>query len=468
MRIVIFGAGEVYRKYKPCLNKEISVVAFLDNNREKWGTYLDGVQIHNPVDILNLEYDKIVLLSVRAHEMKEQLFSLGVEKEKICYKEEFNRFFGGTTPTVYGTGIGKQMGKKIAIVTTDIDYNGGTLAAIYAAQALKYCGYGVCMIVPGGNKLLIDTIVKEGISIYIYSSLPYLYNEEIQSINSCDAVIVNVFQMLKCACEISKVRPTIWWIHEASDRISTHYSRTKHLYPQYANAGSFQKVNIYGVSKIAVDAFNEQYPSRAIKVLEFGIPDERVSGKSVKTRKKIFAIIGSIIELKNQRLFLETIKGLSQEERRGIECWIIGKCGNAPYAKEFQEEAKLFPQVKLCGELNREELQEAFKYIDVVLCTSLEETMSIAVIEGMMNGKICVTSDKTGIASYVNDGINGFVFRNNDVECLLKIVRKIIDQDDWDGMREKARETYEKFFTMSKFAHRLLNAISETIEQWNK
>lgn len=293
--------------------------------------------------------------------MKEQLLSLGIEEEKICYKEELNRLLGGTVPIQYGRDIEKYEGTKIAIVPTDMDYNGGTMAAIYAAHALKTKGYAVCMIVPGANEVLIESIVKMDISLYVYSALPYMDKAEIGCIESCDAVIVNVFQMLRCVCGISKIKPTIWWIHEASDRTSFLYTRTKRLHPQYADVRNFEKANIYAVSKIALDAFHEQYPDRTVKTLTFGVPDERVI-EGVKTEKKIFAIIGAISELKNQLFFLEGLKRLSEKERSQIECWLIGKCGNSSYAKQFLEVAKLFPQVKLCGEMNREELKEAFKW----------------------------------------------------------------------------------------------------------
>ena len=101
-------------------------------------------------------------------------------------------------------------------------------------------------------------------------------------------------------------------------------------------------------------------------------------------------------------------------------------------------------------------MRHIFQKIDVVVCCSLEETMSIAIIEGMMHEKICITSNTTGIADFIEDGINGFVSRVNDVGHLWQKIKWIIENiNQLDRIQKNARITYEKNFSMDKFGERL-------------
>ncbi len=89
MRIVIFGTGQIYCQQRKYLEPDKEIVVFIDNDSAKWNTYLDGVKIVSPKDVCGLEYDYIILMSMYAHEMKLQLYALGIPQEKIIHYEDF-------------------------------------------------------------------------------------------------------------------------------------------------------------------------------------------------------------------------------------------------------------------------------------------------------------------------------------------------------------------------------------------
>ena len=94
--------------------------------------------------------------------------------------------------------------------------------------------------------------------------------------------------------------------------------------------------------------------------------------------------------------------------------------------------------------------------IDVIVCASLEETMSMPIIEGMMHGKICITTDMTGVAAYIDNGQNGFVVKAGDVDALAHCMMEVHQHmGELQSMREAARKTYEQNFTMEAFGNRL-------------
>ena len=316
-------------------------------------------------------------------------------------------------------------------------------------------------ISPGGNRKLVRETVQKGINIVISPSLPNLHKEELFWIWQFDIVLINVFQMIRCAVEISNLKPVLWWIHEPSDvfmEISKRFSG-------YICEAKIARANIYAVSSIAQKNFNRYFPKRIKKILGFGIPDENGTEVRIKKCQKItFSIIGSVIPRKAQDILVQAIALLSDEEKKEAEFWIIGAIGENEYGKKIKEAAVREPSIKILGELTRCEINKRYEDIDVVLCPSLEEPMSIAIMEGMMHGKVCVVADIVGMADYIVDGVNGFLCKTKDYVELSKKIKWIISQrNDMTKIRLKARKTYEKYFTMDIFANKLEEAVEDTI-----
>ena len=74
-----------------------------------------------------------------------------------------------------------------------------------------------------------------------------------------------------------------------------------------------------------------------------------------------------------------------------------------------------------------------------------------------MHRKICIASDATGQAQdIIRDGENGFICKAGDAASLTEKMSYVIEHfDELNPMREKARETYEKYFSMEAFGERL-------------
>lgn len=90
MKIVLFGTGDYYNKYKKWFAPG-DIVALLDNNSDKAGLTLDGHPVLLPEKITDLYYDYIVILSVHEKEMRKQLIDLGVEDDKIIASTQLFR-----------------------------------------------------------------------------------------------------------------------------------------------------------------------------------------------------------------------------------------------------------------------------------------------------------------------------------------------------------------------------------------
>ncbi len=85
-KLVIFGAGALGRKAIDNYTAD-NVIAFFDNNAEKWGQYLRGVPILDPVSFSGEKSNvHIIIASYKISEISKQLKELG-------YKEPYEVFY---------------------------------------------------------------------------------------------------------------------------------------------------------------------------------------------------------------------------------------------------------------------------------------------------------------------------------------------------------------------------------------
>ena len=465
MKIVIFGAGGFYREKREELLSYTDVVrvACIDNNRQLHGSYIDGVPICEVEHIAELDFDRIVLMSVWVVAMKKQLLDLGIEEEKIW---TWTKFRGDKLRGSFSFYCGEKKlhikKQKVLIITTDLNYNGGTMAAVYAGKELQKRGYGVILAAPGGNDAFIQETVREGLSIMICQALPYLFEEELSFVEQFDFIFVNVFQMIACAFEISRFKPVIWWIHEPSQL----YQANLEQFDEFTAGDWMGRLHIYAVSRIAQRNFNCYFPDRIKDTLAYGIPDKKEHMVQLEKKTKIiFAVIGTVITMKGQDIFLEAIHKINDSKKIGAEFWLIGEIQESSYCNYIKQEIVKEFSVKLLGEMTREEIQNAYTQIDVLVCPSREDSLPIVVTEAMMYAKVCIVSDLIGMADYISHGENGLICKTGDAEDLAEKINWVFqNKDKLQQIGANARLVYEKYFTMECFGDRLEAAMDRLRE----
>ena len=461
MDIIIFGTGAWYKKYRTILSENTRVVALSDNNSDKWGKILDGCVIRSPEDIKFIRYDKILILCKDSNPIKEQLMNYGILEQDIWDIKKYKETELQNHVIYYGKK--KIYGKNnILIISTDLDYNGGTMAVVYATEALTDLGYDVVLAAPSVNPNLFEELMKKKITLAIAPAMPYIKisNEEKSWILDYDVVIVNVFQMIQCACAISRHKPVVWWIHEPSEMYSSYIKE----FNQYAHYNQMKKISIYAVSTVAKNNFNEYFPDRIVHTMPYGIPDEINCNLDRGLKDRLtFAIIGGIVPLKAQDIFIKAINLLGENELKKAEYLLIGHYSeDDSYYKSVKELSSGKKNVKFVGLLNRKEITEAFNDIDVVVCPSIQDSLPIAVTEGMMHAKVCIVSDKTGTIDFIENGKNGFICKQGDEYDLAEKMKYIINhREELRGIGNQARKVYEKYFSMKEFGLRLEKAILE-------
>lgn len=453
MRVIIFGAGLYYNKRKNSLGQGVEVIALADNDSTLWNTYTDGVEIIPPSRIPDLVYDRILLMSMKKNEMKSQLSKMGITQKIYSYDEHLGDLERGKLQMIYNTNDDRKEKKTALIVSSSLGYHGGSVVASYTAFLMKDMGYNTYVAAPDGDAIFIKEMTGRGLNIILYKNLPYAGEKELFWAEAFDQIIVSTLPMIGCANEISRKKKIHLWLHESA----VSYAQVEERYLNFEEKG-FHNIDVYAVSNPAKSNFQRYYPNTKVEILPYGIPDRsKKQTLEKKGTKVILAIIGHYIEVKGQDILLDAVRGMTAEEKVQIEVWMIGAChSDSKYFNEIKNKIEEKMIVKMIGELNREEMEAIYPKIDVVVNASRQDSLPTVVAEGMMYSKICITSEVTGMAEYIEDGKNGFVCKVDDANDLRDKIRWIIDhREELEKIGREARKTYEQYFSMEKFKERL-------------
>ena len=462
MDIVIFGIGKYFASRRAELRKIMpgkdSIVAFIDNKISEPKEF-SGLPLLNPRSLSDLSFDIVLLMSASANEMREQLLKLHVATNKILTHQEYVVLARRNDYKLRLNKIASQPTLRVLLVHNTLKYDGGAMCVLYAAHALIARGHEVWVMAPDADENFLHDLDDGNVNVILYQNLSIVRGEDLSWLPFFDVVLVNVFHMIRAACEISKNRKAIWWLHEPSQRYCDVYGYHRKKYTEYDNTETMKNLRILAVSNIAKRNFEEFYPGRIDGLLTYGMPDKikQLDIKAHDLNKPIvIAVIGVVYSLKGIDVFVKAACKVIATNTTNVEFRIIGRFPNDDYTAKFSDAIAENKQIKVCGILTRDEMREAFNQIDIVVCSSLEETMSLTITEGMMCGKVCITTDNTGIADFIEDGVNGFVCRAGDANSLSEKMQYAIENfDNLIDMRRNARQTYEKYFTLENFGERL-------------
>ncbi len=469
MRIIIFGCGKIYSNFKRDVVKvagyEDEVLCFIDNRADNI-KIIDNKPVYLPKKITKITFDYVVTMSVKQLEMKEQLICLGVDEKKILSFEKYRGQYLKKYRKIYMNCMSKKVKKSILFITNAVKYDGASIAAVNAALELSKRGYKIMLAAPYVNPEIRNIFFKEKVNILIVPEIKHCSIQDLVDFENFDGVIVNTFSNIRLACELSNLFPVLWWIHEASDNYSKVYKLYTIRFKVYNTVEKMERIRIVAVSNSAAKNFNKYYPNRVNDIMGLGISDFYIKCVKKESNTLNFAVIGSICEIKGQDVIIRALELLPLNVRKKIKIMFIGEMDITNcYGREIAEKIKLNPELEYVGLLTREKFKDIMRKIDVVVCSSREETLSIAVIEGLMNKKICITTDKTGIADYISNGESGFIVPSDSPEKLAGVINDIAKRyKQLSYMREKGRMVYEANFTLKILGDILEKEIAITLK----
>ena len=456
MRLIIFGIGMQFFRYRNELPKECRIVTYWDSDVSKQGSWLDGIPVCSPQNVDGFLYDKIILFSDAAVIMRQQLLKMGISKDKLIHYRDFLACYQQKLICHNVAENTKSDGKKkILIMTYSLGLHGSAIAAMRLAKAMTGMGCSVTLAASDGDVEFIQQIRKQNINVVICPYMEHKREMQLRWTDDFDVIIANTFLMIRCGLEIGKVRTVFLWLHENSDA----YSTMEYWREEIEEGLGCPNLRILAASQWAKDCFLQAYPFYGhIQILEPYCDDIRETENYLDQmpQKMNVGLIGSFCTTKGQDILLDAISILPDGVRLEICFWFIGKNMDTGYGESIKTYINYRENCIAAGELSQRKMYQMYGMLDVVVVPSREETLSLAAIEGMSCEKPCIVSDKTGIASYIEDGKSGLVFESENTGELAKLLMWAYQHREQMKMIGKAgREIYQGYFTEEIFRKRL-------------
>lgn len=154
---------------------------------------------------------------------------------------------------------------------------------------------------------------------------------------------------------------------------------------------------------------------------------------------------GRLLPQKNHSLLIDAVAKL-KDEYPNISLYIFGDGALKAELEDKVKSLNLSQNIFLPG--NVVELHEKIADAHVFVMSSEYEGLSNALIEAMMIGLPCITTDYPGADELIQDGVNGLIVsRGNIDEMALAIKRIISDETICESLRNGAKEASRKYDT---------------------
>ena len=475
MKYLLFGTGDYYERYRKWFDKE-DVLALLDNSAAKQNTLLDDSLVLSPQKGIELPYDAVVILSFYVKEMRSQLLSLGVPENKIYHFYDLHRLiyckekkkpiqYFGEIDLEFLTGtVPKLSEKRILLLSQDLTLGGPAIALFHAAEVLIKHGYPVVYASMLDGPLR-DRLLSAGIPVIVDVNLQIETMRNADWVNSFFLLICNTINFHIFLSESNTDIPVISWLHDSAFFYDGINRETLRRLDQ-------RNMTVCSVGPVPEKAMREYIPDLSIRRLLYGVDDQKKNGgeetegskaeKEVQGKKICFVTIGYIEARKGQDILIRAIQALPVDIREKAVFYLVGQ-DSSILAQQLKKEIRHMPEIKVTGTVNREQVNELLDNADVCVCPSREDPMPTVAAEAMMHSVPCILSDAVGTADYVQDGIDGLLFPNeNTSELAAKIEWCMYHLDGLEEMGRKARKIYEKYFSMAVFEEELLNMIGQS------
>lgn len=188
------------------------------------------------------------------------------------------------------------------------------------------------------------------------------------------------------------------------------------------------------------------YDAESVKVVYNGIRKQEISEKvqkKVKQDEKIGLLyIGRLVEVKGIHLLLHAVQKLA-EKGEDIFLEILGDGPKRADYEQLAKELHISEIVFFRG--NQLDKQPFFDRTQIFVYPSVwQEAFGISIVEALAQGMICVAADVGGIPEIIEDGKDGFLFRQGDVDSLAAVCFHAIRICSNEKEKEKLTSLAEK------------------------
>ena len=239
--------------------------------------------------------------------------------------------------------------------------------------------------------------------------------------------------------------PAVWYIHESlvAHHLITHF-------PEIKPALDLADVLIMPTRRTA--QLYATLTDRPIEVVPYRIPGVRVAPeKPRRFGTHSLSPSGTYQPRKGQDLYLQAIAQLGPATYPRAIFQMAGRILDRPFYERLAQQAGQMPNVELQDALDHEEALEASAAANVLVCSSRDETMPIAILEAMSLGKAIVTTNVGGVAEWLCDGVNALLVPPENSLALAEALGRCIDEPGLiASLGGNAHRTFSENFSIDR------------------
>ena len=353
-------------------------------------------------------------------------------------------------------------GKRVFIMSHLLDMTGAPIVLVSAIPVLRSLGYEVVVLGPSDEGSL-PLFLEAGAAVVtrrdcVTSSTLW------ELASSADFVLANTVVEAPAVSTLNGgFVPVLWWLHDAF----AGYPFITHKIPKELA----DNVHIAAVGSHATAAMHSVRPKFKVEQLIYGLPDYARESfprydLSYAGGRPLFVTVGSMEMRKGQDIYCEAIRLLPPEVREKASFLFVGKASDRDVSAHVHALTEQFPHnVFYRKRLERPEIKSLMEQCTCIVCASRDDPMPTFVTEGLIFGKPSIVSEHTGTAGLITEGVDGFVYRNDDPVQLSKVLAHAIEHpDQLAAMKADCRKLYERYYTNEAYVSTLVRLIRELTE----
>lgn len=184
-----------------------------------------------------------------------------------------------------------------------------------------------------------------------------------------------------------------------------------------------------------------------------------------KDRLNLFCI-GKYQIRKNHQMMVEVVEKLAL--KYPVHLVIAGEVSDAFQEKyyrnitEYVKSRNLGEKVELYRNLDRTQIFDIYRKSDLFVLPSTDEPAAVSPLEAMAFSLPVISGDDNGTATYIEEGQNGYIFKNQDKEDLYNKIELIISNKE--NIKNMGKKSYELVLQRHQFAN-YYRTICEIIER---
>jgi GT2 family glycosyltransferase len=347
----------------------------------------------------------------------------------------------------------------LLFVSHDLSLSGAPMMLFHAAAWCKRNGMFVTVMAPEDGPLRAK-YEAEGIPLVVDPLVEAEHESFPAFARDFDCVVANTIRTSAVVRALKHEDvPVVWWLHEPGS-VGEHYLRE-----EAKLRAAMPMADLLLAPSESTASVYRPYTESPVKSLHNAIPDiARAPSRGTSDSLK-FLLLASVEPRKGQDVFVKALAQMPKEMQTAAEFEIAGRTLDPDFWPRFASTAKKLENFTAAGAVSHADAIAKLRDADVLVAPSRDEAMpTVTILEAMSLGKAIITTNVGGAAETFTDGENALLVRSEKVDELAAAIRRLIENPSLvPALGRKARETYERNFTIERFGREFSELIRGAI-----